>query len=114
MPSSPKVPKPPQPGSDDDPDWVKFWGIFPNGAGKADARKAWANAIKKAAPFVITAGAERYRDLVTREKREKKHIKHASGWLNGERWNDEINLPPAPTSGSYVPPRDSYDKENYI
>lgn len=91
MSSLPAPSKPPEPGSDDDPDWTKFWSIYPNGSSKIDARKAWAKAIKKAAPFVIIAGAERYRELVTRENREKKHIKHASGWLNGERWNDDFS-----------------------
>jgi hypothetical protein len=93
----------PEPGSDDDPEWVKFWSVFPNSAGKADARKAWAGAVKKVAPFVIIAAAEKYRELVTREGREKKHIKHASGWLNGERWNDEITLPSQPAN---APPQD--------
>lgn len=103
LPSVPASVRKPKPGSDDDPDWVKFWETYPNSAGKAEARKAWASAVKKVAPFVIIAGAEKYRELVTRERREKRHIKHASGWLNSERWADEITLPdprPAPSSGS--------------
>lgn len=114
MPRAPEIPKPPEPGTDEDPDWVKLWSIFPNGSCKADARKAYARAVKKAAPFVIIAGAERYRDLVTRQRREKRHIAHASSWLNGERWNDEITLPDEPASGSQVPPRNGYKKEDYV
>lgn len=91
MPRAPAAEKPPKPGSDDDPDWVKFWTIWPKKVGKPDARKAWAKAVTKVAPFVIIAAAERYRDLVVRrEKRDKRHIKDPSGWLNGERWTDEI------------------------
>jgi hypothetical protein len=96
IPGLPPVPvsaRQPEPGSDDDPDWVKFWEIYPNKVSKADARKAWAKAVKKVAPFVIIAGAERYRELVTLQRREKGHIKDPRGWLNGERWTDEITLP---------------------
>lgn len=92
MPSSPKAPKPPQPGSDDDPDWVKFWSGWPKKVGKSAARKAWAKAVKKAAPFAIIAGSERYRELVKFERREQRFIKDPATWLNGEHWTDEINL----------------------
>lgn len=81
----------PEPGSDDDPDWLKFWQIWPKKVGKPDARKAWAKAVTKVAPFVIIAAAERHRDLFARERRDRRHIKDPSGWLNGERWNDEID-----------------------
>lgn len=92
MPSLPDPPKPPQPGSDDDPDWVKFWSGWPKKTGKANARKSWAKSVKKAAPFVIVAGAERYRELVTIERREQRFIKDPATWLNGEHWTDEIDL----------------------
>lgn len=91
MPSPPIQPKPPQPGSDDDPDWVKFWTGWPKKVGKPAARKAWAKSVKKAAPFVIIAGAERYRELVRFERREQRFIKDPATWLNGEHWTDEVN-----------------------
>lgn len=126
MPSLPNLPKPPEPGSDNDPEWVKFWSGWPKKTGKAAARKAWAKAVKKAAPFVILAGAERYRALVTLERREQRFIKDPATWLNGEHWTDEIDLNQvqgqstgtdgryAPGSGSQLPPRNSYDPEDYI
>lgn len=91
MPSLPALPKPPKPGSDDDPEWVKFWSGWPKKVGKPAARRAWANSIKKAAPFVVIAGAERYRELVTLERREQRFIKDPATWLNGEHWTDEVN-----------------------
>jgi hypothetical protein len=90
LPPVASLPKKPEPGSDDDPDWLKFWSIFPNKSGKADARKAWAKAVKKFPVADLLAGAERFRAQMVREKREKSYIKQASGWLNGERWTDEI------------------------
>lgn len=101
LPPIPHSARDPAPGSDDDPDWVKFWTVYPNSAGKADARKAWAAAVKKVAPFVIIAAAEKYSALVEKRGTAKQHIKHASGWLNTERWTDEIDLSesPAPPPG---------------
>lgn len=103
MPSVPKKPKPPEPGSDDDPEWLKFWSGWPKKTGKAAARKAWAKAVKKAAPFVIIAGAERYRELVTYERREQRFIKDPATWLNGEHWTDEINLSQRQSTGTDGP-----------
>jgi hypothetical protein len=110
----PSSAKRPEPGSDDDPDWRKFWDLWPKKVGKPDARKAWAGAVKKVAPFVIIAGADRYRQLVAKERRDKRHIKDPSGWLNGERWSDEINLEPADGSGSDLPERDGYKIEDFL
>jgi hypothetical protein len=97
---SPFLPKKPTPGSDEDPDWVKFWELWPKKVSKSAARKAWANAVKKVAPFVVLAGAERYRDLVARENRNPSYIKDPSGWLNGKRWTDEIPADSANASGA--------------
>lgn len=80
----------PTPGSDDDPDWLKFWSVYPKKVSKKEARKRWAAAVKKTDPAVIIAGAERYRALVIAEKRAKSHIKDPDGWLNGEKWNDDL------------------------
>lgn len=106
--------KRPEPGSDDDPDWRKFWDLWPKKVGKSEARKAWAGAVKKVAPFVIIAGADRYRQLVAKERRTKQHIKDPSGWLNNDRWSDEINLEPADGSGSDLPERDGYKIEDFL
>jgi len=85
----PAPPKPPAPGSDDDPAWREFWEVYPRKVDKKKASQAWARAVKETAPFVIIAGAKRYRDQVNREGREKRFIKHPTTWLNGKCWNDD-------------------------
>jgi hypothetical protein len=111
LPPVASLPKKPEPGSDDDPDWLKFWEIWPKKVSKPEARKAWAKAVKKAPTAEILAGAEHYRILVVREKREKQHIKDPSGWLNGERWTDEVSARRGLNGGTGQPivnPRDEW------
>ncbi|MFI6732088.1 hypothetical protein ACIBI9_04075 [Nonomuraea sp. NPDC050451] len=85
----PPQPAPPEPGSDDDPDWARFWSTYPNKRSKKEARVKWARAIKAGAdPELIIAGAEQYSAQVRRERRPKERVKHPDGWLSGERWND--------------------------
>lgn len=62
-----------------------FWSAFPRKAGKADARKAWARAIRRARPEDIIRGAIRYRDD---PNRPDEFTKWPQGWLNGDRWLD--------------------------
>ena len=72
------------------PNFERFWTAYPLRKGKREANRAWLNAIKRAEPEVIIAGAERYRDD---PNREPGYTKYAEGWLNGDRWLDEA-LPP--------------------
>ena len=81
-PSSPS----PKPGSDDDPDWLKFWETYPLKKSKDGARKSWAAAVKKAGAADIIAGAERYRDD---PGRKPEFTKHPTTWLNQGCWLDE-------------------------
>lgn len=90
---TPEKPATPEPGSDDDPDWVKFWATYPKRASKADARKRWKAAVKaKVDPALIIAGAERYAAEVKRKGTPRDKIKNPDGWLNGRRWEDEPEL----------------------
>ncbi len=72
-------------GTDDDPDFVEFWGTYPRPVAKGAARKAWRAAVKLAAPVEIIAGAVRYRND---PNRSADFTAHPSTWLNAERWND--------------------------
>lgn len=86
-PSQPPKPKRgPESGSDSDPDWVKFWSIYPLKKSKEGARKSWKSALKKATAAEIIAGAERYRDD---PGRKPKFTKHPTTWLNQGCWSDE-------------------------
>lgn len=83
-----RAPKPPAPGSDDDPHWAAFWAAYPRKKGKGDARKAWAQAIKNGAdPAEIIAGAQRYAQ--ERAAADPKYTKYPASWLRAERWTDE-------------------------
>jgi hypothetical protein len=80
----------PKSGSDQDPDWVKFWATYPNRQGKKAARNAWAKAIKAGhKPADIIAGAERYAAEMARRGTPRDKIKYPQGWLGDERWGDE-------------------------
>jgi hypothetical protein len=84
----------PAPGSDSDPDWVKFWETYPLKKSKDGARKSWAAAIKKADAADIIAGAERYR---SDPARKPEYTKHPTTWLNQGCWADEATPLPLET-----------------
>jgi hypothetical protein len=79
--------RPPEPGSDDDPDWVAFWDAYPRKVSKAEARKAWKSAVakRKADPAAIIAAAARYDADRTRTD---EFTAYPATWLNGDRWHD--------------------------
>ena len=67
-----------------------FWSLYPRKVGKGTGRRAWASAVKKAAPRTITAGLKRSVAHWQDDKTEMRYIPHPSAWLNGERWSDDI------------------------
>jgi len=75
-------------GSDDDPDFSAFWGVYPRKDAKGQARETWRKMVitKKTDPKDIILGAERFADDCHRQAIERKYIAHPSTWLNGERW----------------------------
>ena len=68
-----------------------FWKAYPRRVGKGAARKAYEKAIKIATPDEIMAGL--IRQLAYYATREQQFIPHPSTWLNGERWDDEPQIP---------------------
>jgi hypothetical protein len=78
------------PGETDPPEFVAFWDCYPRRVAQGAARRAWRNAVKKADPVVIVAGAREFRAAVEAENRETQFVPHPATWLNGERWADEI------------------------
>lgn len=62
-----------------------FWKVYPRKVGKGQASKAWAAAVRKAEPERIIEGVERYP-----WPDDPSFIPHASTWLNGQRWEDEL------------------------
>lgn len=68
-----------------------FWSQYPRKVSKPQAVKAWKAATKKATPDVVMAGLAKHLPLWAGA--EAKFIPHASTWLNGERWSDEVATP---------------------
>lgn len=76
-------------GNGDSVAFGEFWKIYPRKESKGSARKAWSAAVKKAKPDAITAAAQQYRDKAGREDR---YTKLAATWLNGECWDDPVEV----------------------
>ena len=71
-----------------------FWRAYPRKVGKGAAQKAWAVAVRKADPEKIVDGVQRYP-----WPEDPSFVPHASTWLNGQRWDDELpNMKPAKMS----------------
>lgn len=67
-----------------------FWNVYPSRKARGAAVRAWKAALKKADADTIIAAADSYgRD----PKRDPAFTAHASTWLNGERWLDEVEAP---------------------
>lgn len=74
------------------PDFSAFWSVWPRKVGKRDAEKAWARLRPKeraAAVNALPAHVEYWRASAT----EREYIPHPATWLNGARWEDEIEMP---------------------
>lgn len=76
--------------------FCRFWKLYPRKVGKDKAEKAWAKLklnqdlfdviLKALAKHVLTPGWT---------KDNGQFIPHASTWLNGKRWEDEVQEAPA-------------------
>jgi hypothetical protein len=67
----------------------KFWIAYPKKVARSDAEKAWAKGNCDAMAEIIIA------DVMVREMKhkgwqDKQYIPHASTYLNGQRWTDDI------------------------
>jgi hypothetical protein len=99
--ATPSTDRPPKPGSDDDPAFVRFWAAYPRRIGKGQARKAWASAIKKTDPEDVIAAASRFTSQ--RGHEDPKFTPYPGTWLNGERWNDSPDPAPTAAPGPVMP-----------
>ena len=68
-----------------DEQFEAWWKIYPRKAGKGDARKAFASAVKRGASVgeLTRAVSEQ------RWNPDPQFIPHGATWLNGERWQDD-------------------------
>lgn len=65
----------------------QWWALYPRKVEKRAARAKFAKALKLATFEQLMAGVQRYATEV--QGKEAAYIKHASGWLNAGRWEDE-------------------------
>lgn len=61
--------------------------MYPRKAGKGQARRAYAVALKKEIHSEIISGVIKYADFT--KTKDKQYIAMPGTWLNGERWLDE-------------------------
>jgi len=73
-------------------DFEAFWQSYPRRIGKGAARTAFTRAIKLASANEIIAAAKEYAEYCEANGVEKQFTPHASTWLNGERWDDDLEL----------------------
>lgn len=83
------VTKKPEPSTEQGIGFSDFWGIYPRRVGKRQAEQAFANALKRASASEIMAGAQRYKDDLTRKP---EFTAYPATWLNGDRWLDEAGV----------------------
>jgi DNA-binding transcriptional regulator YhcF (GntR family) len=67
-----------------------FWSTYPRRIGKGSARTAFAKATKFEDPNVIIQAALDYSTHCEVMGTERQFIPHPATWLNGERWEDEL------------------------
>lgn len=88
------------------PEWFNiFYKIYPRHEGRKDAIKAW-DKLKPSLELcrVMEAAIQKARESPKWQEEGGRYIPHASSWLNGRRWEDEIQ-PVAPESPSNEPLR---------
>jgi hypothetical protein len=89
----------------EDPEWVKFWSVYPSIKDKSAARTKWLTAVRAGAtPAQILAGAEAYAEERARE--DAKFNKHAATWLHQKCWEQYDEAAKEPT---YAGPRPFYE-----
>ena len=70
----------------------EFWAVYDHRIGRAKAEKAWATHVGDDREFAmkVIAAAREYANNPKVKKDNREFQKHASTWLNGKHWNDEI------------------------
>ena len=95
--SSEPVKEPVKPKVADAPDSVafdRFWALYPRKVGKSAAEKAWAKIKVTADLFDLMAKSLAAWTVSTDWTKDGgQFIPHASTWLNGKRWEDELPQP---------------------
>jgi len=71
----------------------EFWKLYPRKESKAAAKKAWKKLNPDQALFNLIANALEYRSQTKEWIAEGgRYIPHPATWLNGRRWEDELDM----------------------
>lgn len=70
----------------------EFWQIYPRKVAKKDARKMWTRLTDEQKGSALRA-LPLHVKVWNAENREPHCIPHASTWIYGERWADELEMP---------------------
>lgn len=91
-----------------------FWQVVPKKVDKGNAKRAFAKACKSTSPEEIIAGMERYASQCAAAGTQREFIKGPAGWLNAEKWLDEVpsNVSP-PSARSELPGEKSIRENRY-
>ena len=71
----------------------EFWSLYPRKVNKAVARKSWQR-LTEAQQLMAAKAISVHCDYWKEKETELEFIPHASTWLNGERFEDEIVIEP--------------------
>jgi len=71
----------------------EFWSLYPRKIAKANARKAWAK-LSAEQQLLAAKAINTHCEYWKAKETELEFIPHASSWLNGERYFDEIIIEP--------------------
>lgn len=76
--------------------FARFWKLYPRKVGKDKAEKAWAKLKPTQQLFdQIIEALAKHRLTSGWTKDNGQFIPHAATWLNGKRWEDEVEVPAA-------------------
>jgi hypothetical protein len=71
----------------------EFWSLYPRKIAKANARKAWQK-LSAEQQLMAAKAINTHCEYWKAKETELEFIPHASSWLNGERYEDEIVIEP--------------------
>lgn len=73
-------------------DFDVFWALYPRRVAKADARRAWAKISPDLYPAVIAGLQLQLKHNQQWQRDGGQYIPYPATWLNGERWEDEMEV----------------------
>jgi len=75
----------------DDSEFDGWWAVYPKRVDKGHARAAFKRARDKVSLETLMAATQRYAQSVS--GKDPQFIPYPATWLNGERWDDDIQAP---------------------